>query len=56
VGGVQATVNFAGVTYGLVGVTQINFVVPDGLPAGPQSVVVTVGGVAAPPATVTVTK
>lgn len=56
VGGVRATVNFAGVTYGLVGVTQINFVVPDGLAAGPQSVVVTVGGVAAPPATVTVTK
>jgi uncharacterized protein (TIGR03437 family) len=56
VGGVQATVNFAGVTDGLVGVVQINFVVPDGLPAGPQSLVVTVGGVAAPPATVTVTQ
>ncbi len=56
VGGVHATVVFAGVTYGLVGVTQINFVVPSHLPPGPHPVVVTVGGVASPPAIVTVTK
>jgi uncharacterized protein (TIGR03437 family) len=56
VGGVPATVKFAGVSNGLVGVTQINFVVPDGLAAGPQPVVVTVGGVSAPPATLTITQ
>jgi len=56
VGGKSATVKFAGVTYGLVGVTQINFVVPSNLAVGPQNIVVTVGGVAAPPATVTITQ
>ena len=56
VGGKPAPVKFAGVTYGLVGVTQINFVVPSNLATGPQNVVVTVGGVAAPPVTVTITQ
>lgn len=56
VGSQPATVKFAGATYGLVGVVQINFVVPANLPAGPQNVVVTVGGVASPPATITVTQ
>jgi uncharacterized protein (TIGR03437 family) len=54
-GGVPANVSFAEVSYGLVGVTQINFVMPDGVLPGAQPVVVTVGGVAAPPAKVTVT-
>ena len=49
VGGVQATVAFAGVPNGLSGVTQINFTVPLNVPAGVQPVVVTVGGVASPP-------
>jgi uncharacterized protein (TIGR03437 family) len=56
VGGMPAKVTFAGVTSGLVGVTQINFVVPSNLAAGPQKVVVTVGGIAAPPANLTITK
>jgi uncharacterized protein (TIGR03437 family) len=56
VGGIAADVKFAGVSYGLVGVTQINFVVPQGVPAGQQPVVVSVGGVAAPAATLTVTE
>ncbi len=55
VGGVKASVTFAGETSGLVGVTQINFVVPKGLKAGVQPVVVTVGGVAAPATTLTIT-
>jgi uncharacterized protein (TIGR03437 family) len=56
VGGVQATVNFAGIPPGLAGVTQINFTVPAAAPLGQQPVVVTVGSAASPPATVTVTQ
>jgi uncharacterized protein (TIGR03437 family) len=48
VGGVTAPVAFVGVPNGLTGVTQINFVVPAGVSAGTQPVVVTVGGVASP--------
>jgi uncharacterized protein (TIGR03437 family) len=44
VGGVPALIDFIGVPAGLVGVTQINFQVPDGVGIGEQSVVVTVGG------------
>jgi len=36
-------------------VTQINFTVPANAPLGEQPVVVTVGGVAGPPVTLTVT-
>jgi uncharacterized protein (TIGR03437 family) len=43
-----------GVPYGLSGVTQINFRVPDGVPSGVQPVIVTVGGVASKPAKITV--
>ena len=56
VGGVPATIDFAGVPDFLVGVTQINFTVPAGVPLGPQPVVVTVGGVASPPVTLTITQ
>jgi uncharacterized protein (TIGR03437 family) len=56
VGGKPAPVQFAGVTDGLVGVVQLNVVVPSNLSAGPQEVVVTVGGVAAPSASVTITQ
>jgi uncharacterized protein (TIGR03437 family) len=48
VGGVPAQVLYQAVPHGLAGAAQIDFVVPDGAPAGPQQVVVTVGGVAAP--------
>jgi uncharacterized protein (TIGR03437 family) len=46
---------FIGVPIWSVGVTQISFVVPPDAPLGPQSVVVTAGGVASAPATLTVT-
>lgn len=55
VGGVPAQIAFAGIPPGLAGVTQINFVIPDGAPPGAQPVVVTVGGVASPAASITVT-
>ena len=54
VGGVPATVLFAGIPSGLAGVTQIDIVVPANAPTGAQNVVVTVGGIAAPPVTLTV--
>jgi len=54
VGGVTAPIEFIGVPWGLVGVTQINYQVPSTAPAGAQPVVVTVGGVASPAATLTV--
>jgi uncharacterized protein (TIGR03437 family) len=55
VGGVQATVLFAGIPSGLAGVTQINFVVPKNAPLGAQSVSISVGGVPSKPVDLTVT-
>jgi uncharacterized protein (TIGR03437 family) len=55
IGGAQATIDFIGIPWALVGVTQINVQVPTGIPAGVQPVVVKVGGVASPPATITIT-
>ncbi|HLW79428.1 MAG TPA: hypothetical protein VKU44_07490, partial [Terriglobia bacterium] len=43
VNGVQAQTSFIGIPYYLVGVTQVNFIVPPGTPAGTQPVTVTVG-------------
>jgi uncharacterized protein (TIGR03437 family) len=54
VGGVQASIKFIGIPVGLVGVTQINYHVPDNAPLGAQPVVVTVGAVSSPPAMLTV--
>lgn len=54
VGGVPAQIQFVGIPPTLVGVTQINFVVPTGLARGTQSVVVSMGGVMSPPATLTI--
>jgi uncharacterized protein (TIGR03437 family) len=48
IGGASVTPLFAGIPYGLAGTTQIDVIVPSGIPAGPQQLVVTVGGVAAP--------
>ena len=45
VGGLPATVSFAGTPIGLVGISQVNFTVPAATPLGSQPVVVTVGGV-----------
>ena len=59
VGGVAVTspndLLFAGIPSGLAGATQIDFHVPAGVPPGSQSVVVTVGGVSAPPVVLNVT-
>jgi uncharacterized protein (TIGR03437 family) len=56
VGGVTGAIQFVGVPTGLAGVTQINFVIPQGAPLGPQPVVVSVGGVQSQAATVNVTQ
>jgi uncharacterized protein (TIGR03437 family) len=56
IGGVAATVAFAGIPTALVGVTQINLRVSTTTPLGTQPVVVTIGGVASAPATITVTQ
>src|SRR3984957_11857885 len=55
IGGAEATIDFIGIPTGLVGVTQINVQVPNGIPAGSQPVVVTVGEVASAPATIAIT-
>jgi len=55
IGGVNAAIDFIGIPWGLVGVTQINVQVPNGIASGAQPVVVTVGGVASAPATITIT-
>jgi uncharacterized protein (TIGR03437 family) len=54
IGGATATIDFIGIPSGLVGVTQINVQVPSGIGSGAQPVVVTVGGVASAPATITI--
>jgi uncharacterized protein (TIGR03437 family) len=55
VGGVPSSISFVGIPYGLVGVAQINFQVPNGVPTGLQPVVVTVGGITSTPAYLNVT-
>jgi len=55
IGGKSASIAFHGIPYFLVGVTQINFVVPAGLTPGPQPVVVTVGTAMSKAATFTIT-
>jgi uncharacterized protein (TIGR03437 family) len=56
VGGIGASIQFAGIPVGLVGVMQINYVVPQGLPAGVQPVVVTVGNASSVEANLRVTQ
>jgi uncharacterized protein (TIGR03437 family) len=55
IGSVTATTRYVGIPPGLVGVTQINYVVPNNVPLGRQPVVVTVGTVSSPPAMLNVT-
>ncbi|HXA67698.1 MAG TPA: protease pro-enzyme activation domain-containing protein [Bryobacteraceae bacterium] len=55
IGGATANIDFIGIPSGLAGVTQINVQVPSGIPTGSQPVVVTVGGTASAPATITIT-
>jgi uncharacterized protein (TIGR03437 family) len=55
VGGIASPqITFVGIPTGLVGVTQVNFVVPSNVPAGRQPVVVTVGTVSTPAAYITI--
>jgi uncharacterized protein (TIGR03437 family) len=54
VGGQPAFVEFAGITPGLIGVTQVNILVPSSTPLGNQPVVVTVGGAASAPVNIVV--
>jgi uncharacterized protein (TIGR03437 family) len=54
IGGVPVTPSFVGIPFGLVGVTQINFVVPAAAPLGPQTVVVIAGGVESKAATINI--
>jgi uncharacterized protein (TIGR03437 family) len=53
IGGRAATVAFAGLAPGLVGVLQVNLLVPSG-GAGELPVAVTIGGQASPPAILSV--
>jgi uncharacterized protein (TIGR03437 family) len=55
VGGLPAALTFVGTPVGVAGLTQINFTGPAAVPAGPQPVVVTVGGAASAPVTLNVT-
>jgi uncharacterized protein (TIGR03437 family) len=49
VGGVEAFVQYAAVSAGLIGTAQVNFYVPAGLASGVQPVVLTVGNQSSPP-------
>ena len=55
VGGVNAPISFIGNTVGLVGVIQINYQVPAGVPTGAAPVVVSIGGVQSSPALLAIT-
>ena len=44
IGGQTAAVQFSGLTPGLVGLNQINAVIPSGLTPGPQAVSIVIGG------------
>jgi uncharacterized protein (TIGR03437 family) len=54
VGGVPAFIQYAAISPGLIGVTQVNFLIPASVATGAQPVVVTVNGVASPPVNLTV--
>jgi uncharacterized protein (TIGR03437 family) len=54
VGGVNAPVLFAGVPAGLVGVLQVNYQIPAGVPSGELPIVVSIGDVSSVPARLTV--
>ncbi len=54
IGGAQVFIQFAGIAPGLIGVAQVNLLVPASVPTGLQPVVVTINGVPSNPALVTV--
>ena len=55
VGGAQALVQFSGSTPGVIGMTQVNIIVPSSTAPGSRPVVVTVGGASSPAANLDVT-
>jgi uncharacterized protein (TIGR03437 family) len=55
VGNVPATIQFIGITPGLAGAVQINFIVPESIGTGIQPVVVMIGSTAGPAAAITIT-
>jgi uncharacterized protein (TIGR03437 family) len=55
IGGGPAFLTSYGIAAGAYGVTTMNVTIPASAPAGPQPVVVTVGGVLSPPVNVTIT-
>jgi uncharacterized protein (TIGR03437 family) len=54
VANIEAQIAFIGIVPGIVGATQINYIIPANAPAGVQQVVVFVGGVPSPAAMITV--
>jgi uncharacterized protein (TIGR03437 family) len=56
VGGIPAALTFVGVPSWSVGVTQINYTIPNSVSLGAQPVVVTVGSAQSAPATITITQ
>jgi uncharacterized protein (TIGR03437 family) len=48
IGGQQATVSFAGLAPGYVGLYQVNAVIPSGLASGNQPITIAIGGVTSP--------
>ena len=54
VGGVPAFVQFAGIGRGAIGMGQVNILLPSSTPLGSQPIVITVGGKASQPVSVTV--
>src|SRR5262249_45037784 len=52
IGGRPAAVQFAGLAPGFVGLYQVNVQIPSGLPPGPASLVLSVGGIPSNPVTV----
>ena len=56
VGGVPVTPDFIGIPYFVVGLTQINFTIPQKAPLGSQAVVVTIGDNSSVAAKLTVTQ
>ena len=54
IGGVSAQIAFSGLTPGLPGLYQLNVTVPQGIAAGSQPVVVSIGGSVSQPSQITV--
>lgn len=54
IGGTEVPLLFLGMTPGLVGVCQANIQIPDSMPPGDPSVIVTIGAAASPPALIAI--